>query len=43
MKEGVNLVITIASCPYNFLILTGDSNQVNVLHHCNNSQRKQEM
>jgi hypothetical protein len=39
MKEGVNLAITIASRPYNFLILTNDSNQVNLLHHCYNTTK----
>jgi hypothetical protein len=33
IKEGVDQAITIASRPYNFLILTRDSNQVNLLHH----------
>jgi hypothetical protein len=31
--KGVDQAITIASRPYNFLILTRDSNQVNLLHH----------
>jgi hypothetical protein len=39
MKEGVNLAITIASRPYNFLLLTSDSNQVNLLHHCYNTTK----
>jgi hypothetical protein len=39
MKEGVDLAITIASRPYNFLILTSDSNQVNLLHHCYNTTK----
>ena len=39
MREGVNLAITIASCPYNFLILTSDSNQVNLLYHCYNTTK----
>jgi hypothetical protein len=39
MREGVDLAITIASRPYNFLILTSDSNQVNLLHHCYNTTK----
>ncbi len=39
MKEGVDLAITIASRPFNFLILTSDSNQVNLLHHCYNTTK----
>jgi hypothetical protein len=34
MKEGVDLAITVASRPYNLLILTSKSNQGNLLHHC---------
>jgi hypothetical protein len=39
MKEGVDLAITIAPCPYNFLILTSNSNQVNLPHHCYNTTK----
>ncbi len=39
MKEGVDLAITIASRPFTFLILTSDSNQVNLLHHCYNTTK----
>jgi hypothetical protein len=38
-REGVDLAITIASRPYNFLILTSDSNQVNLLHHYYNTTK----
>jgi hypothetical protein len=43
MKEGVDLAITIASRPYNFLILTSESNQVNLLHTTATTQPKQEI
>jgi hypothetical protein len=39
MKEGVNLAITITSRSYNFLLLTSNSNQVNLLHHCYNTTK----
>jgi hypothetical protein len=39
MKEGVDLAMTMASGPYNFLILTSGSNQVNLLHHCYNTTK----
>jgi hypothetical protein len=39
MKEGVDLAITIASRPYNFIILTSEFNQVNLLHHCYNTTK----
>jgi hypothetical protein len=39
MKEGAGLATTIASCPYSFLILTSNSGQVNLLHHCYNTTK----
>jgi hypothetical protein len=38
-QTEVDLAITIASRPFNFLILTSDSNQVNLLHHCYNTTK----
>jgi hypothetical protein len=39
MKTGADLAITIASRTYNFLILTGEANSINLLHHCYNTTK----
>jgi hypothetical protein len=39
MKVGGNLAITVASHPYNFLILSGDSNHIKLLRHCYNTTK----
>jgi hypothetical protein len=39
MKTGADLAITIASRTYNFLILTGETNSINLLHHCYNTTK----
>jgi hypothetical protein len=40
MKTGADLAITIASRTYNFLILTGKANSINLLHHCYNTTKR---
>jgi hypothetical protein len=39
MKTGADLAINIASRPHNFLILTSDSNHINIIHHCYNTTK----
>jgi hypothetical protein len=39
VKTGTDLAITIASRPHNFIILTSDSNHINLLHHCYNTTK----
>jgi hypothetical protein len=39
MTSVANLAITVASCTYNFLVLTGDANSINLLHHCYNTTK----
>ena len=39
MKTGADLAITIASRPHNFLVLTSDSNHINLIHHCYNTTK----
>jgi hypothetical protein len=39
IKTGADLAITIASRTYNFLILTGEENSINLLHHCYNTTK----